>query len=145
MVRQFCFISWRQLMEKCCTWDNGSVWLKVWPCKIYGSVTYISWSTDFALYYCHRLKLFIYIKNWLQSGIFVSLRALTLVITYANSEGPGEPAHPLSVTRTFIVGSHDIMFRQRAGDLALLDGCVCVFQGSQTAWHKGPFSHVMAH
>ena len=22
-------------MEKCCTWDNGSVWLKDWPCKIY--------------------------------------------------------------------------------------------------------------
>ena len=23
------------LMEKCCTWDNGSVCLKDWPCKIY--------------------------------------------------------------------------------------------------------------
>ena len=23
------------LMEKCCTWDNGSVWLKDRPCKIY--------------------------------------------------------------------------------------------------------------
>ena len=23
------------LMEKCCTWDSGSLWLKDWPCKIY--------------------------------------------------------------------------------------------------------------
>ena len=23
------------LMEKCCTWDNGSLWLKDLPCKIY--------------------------------------------------------------------------------------------------------------
>ena len=55
------------LMEKCCTWDSGSVWLKDRPCKIhrriYGSVTYISWSIDFAFYHCHRLKLFLYIKK----------------------------------------------------------------------------------
>ena len=46
------------LMEKCCTWDNVSVWLKDRPCNICGSVTYISWSIYFALHHCHRLKLF---------------------------------------------------------------------------------------
>ena len=36
------------LMEKCCTLDNGSVSHKDLPLKIYVSVTYISWSIEFA-------------------------------------------------------------------------------------------------
>ena len=38
--------------------------------KYIGSVTYISWSIDFALYHCHRLKLFfiLYIKKWRRPG-----------------------------------------------------------------------------
>ena len=52
---------------------------KINPVKYVGSVTYISWSIDFALYHCHRLKLFLYIKKWHPPGVFVSLRALALV------------------------------------------------------------------
>ena len=31
------FVSYLEdyLMEKCCTWDSGSLWLKDRPCKIY--------------------------------------------------------------------------------------------------------------
>ena len=47
--------------------------------NICGSVTYISWSIDFALYNCHRRKLFLYIKKWHRPGVFVSLQALALV------------------------------------------------------------------
>ena len=32
--------------------------------NICGSVNYISWFIDFALYHCHRLELFLYIKKW---------------------------------------------------------------------------------
>ena len=45
-----------------------------------GSVTYISHSIDFALYHCHRLKLFLYIKKWSRPEVFVPLRALALVL-----------------------------------------------------------------
>ena len=44
-----------------------------------GSVTYISWSINFALYHCYRLKLFLYIKTWRRPGVFVPLWALALV------------------------------------------------------------------
>ena len=44
-----------------------------------GSVTYISWSIYFALYHCHKLKLFLYIKKWHRPGVLLSLRALALV------------------------------------------------------------------
>ena len=40
---------------------------------------YISWSIDFALYHCHRLKLFLHIKKWRRPGVFVPLQALALV------------------------------------------------------------------
>ena len=40
------------LMEKRCTWDNGSVWLKDRPCKIYVGQWPVSWSIDFTLYHC---------------------------------------------------------------------------------------------
>ena len=68
----------KTLMEKCCTWDNGSVWLKDQPCKIYVG----QWSIfhgPFAIYHCHRLKLFLYIKKWHRPGVLVSLRALALL------------------------------------------------------------------
>ena len=44
-----------------------------------GSVTYISWSIDFAFCHCHRLKLFVYIKKWHRPGVFVPLSAFALV------------------------------------------------------------------
>ena len=47
--------------------------------NICGSVTYISWSIDFAFYHCHRLKLFVYIMKWRRPGVFVLLQALALV------------------------------------------------------------------
>ena len=50
-----------------------------------GSVTYISWSIDFALYHCYRLKLFLYIKTWRWPGVFVPLWALALVIDMVSS------------------------------------------------------------
>ena len=52
---------------------------KVNLAKYMGLVTYISWSIDFALYHCHRLKLFLYTKKWCRPGVFVSLQALALV------------------------------------------------------------------
>ena len=39
----------------------------------------ISWSIDFALYHCPRIKLFLYIKKWRRREVFVSLWALALV------------------------------------------------------------------
>ena len=36
------------LMDEGHTWYNGSVLHRDWPHKIYRSVTYISWSSDFA-------------------------------------------------------------------------------------------------
>ena len=38
------------MMDEDHTWYNGSVWHKDWTHKIYRSVTYISWSSDFAIY-----------------------------------------------------------------------------------------------
>ena len=52
-----------------------------------GSVTYIPWSIDFALYHCHRLKLFVYIKKRRQPGVFMPLRALALVNVMAEQVG----------------------------------------------------------
>ena len=48
--------------------------------NVCGSVTYISWSIDFALYHCHRLKLFLYIIKLCRPVVFVSLQALALVV-----------------------------------------------------------------
>ena len=48
-------------------------------------MTYISWSTDFAFYHCHWLKLFLYIKKWRRPGVFVPLRALALVILHTSA------------------------------------------------------------
>ena len=48
--------------------------------NVCGSVTYISWSIDFAFYHCHGLKLFLYIKKWRWPGVFVSLQELALII-----------------------------------------------------------------
>ena len=62
------------LMEKRCTWDNGSLWLKDWPCKIY-----VGHGPLILPYIIVRLKLFLYIKKWHRPGVFVPLRALALV------------------------------------------------------------------
>ena len=50
-------------------------------------MTFISWSIDFALYHCHRRKLFLYIMKLHWPGVFVPLRALALVLTYPQHSG----------------------------------------------------------
>ena len=73
------------LMDKCCTWDNGSVWLKDQPWKIYVG----QWPIFHGplIYPCIivKLKLFLYIKKWHAPGVFVPLRAHTLVSIAAMS------------------------------------------------------------
>ena len=72
------------LMEKCCTWDNGSVWLKDRPCKIYVGQWNIFHGPLILPYIVVRLKLFLYIKKWHQPGVFVLLRAFALVTSFAS-------------------------------------------------------------
>ena len=66
-------------MEKRCTWDNGSLWLKDQPCKIYVGQWPIFHGPLILPYIIVRLKLFLYIKKWHRSGVIMPLRALTLV------------------------------------------------------------------
>ena len=70
------------LMEKWCTWDNGSVWLKDRPCKIYVCQWPIFHGPLILPYIIVRLKLFLYIKKWPRPGVFVLLRALALVVNW---------------------------------------------------------------
>ena len=67
------------LMEKRCTWDNRSLWLKDRPCKIYAGQWPIFHGPLILPYNIVRLKLFLYIKKWHWPGVFVPLRALALV------------------------------------------------------------------
>ena len=67
------------LMEKCCTWDNGSLLLKDRPRKIYVGQWPIFHGPLILPYIIVRLKLFLYIKKWHRPGLFVSLWALALV------------------------------------------------------------------
>ena len=67
------------LMEKHCTWDNGTVWLKDRPCKIYVGQWPIFHGPLILPYIIVRLKLFLYIKKWHRPGVFVPLWALALV------------------------------------------------------------------
>ena len=46
-----------------------------------------SWSIEFAFYYCHRLKLFVYIKKWRRPGVFLPLQALALVLVEKSTTG----------------------------------------------------------
>ena len=48
MVQWFCLISWSHMNS--ILWDYKSVWPDVRPQNKYVTVTYISWSSDFALY-----------------------------------------------------------------------------------------------
>ena len=81
MVQWFCFMCKNYLMEKYCTCDNGSVWLKDQPCKIHvGQWSIFHGPLIFALCLCHRLKIFLYIKKWRRLGVFVFLRALAPVV-----------------------------------------------------------------
>ena len=68
------------LMEKRCTWDNGSLWLKDRPCKIYVGQWPIFHGPLILPFIIVRLKLFLYIKKWHRPGVFVPLRALALVL-----------------------------------------------------------------
>ena len=52
------------LMAKRCTWNNGSVWLKARPCKIYVGQWPIFHGPLILPYIIVRLKLFLYIKKW---------------------------------------------------------------------------------
>ena len=68
------FVSYLEdyLMEKYCILDNGSVWHKVWPCKIYIWVIDLYFMVHwFCLISCHTLELFLYFKNWRRQGVFV--------------------------------------------------------------------------
>ena len=67
------------LMEKRCTLDNGSLWLKDRPCKIYVGQWPIFHGPLILPYIIVRLILFLYIKKWHRLGVFVPLRALALV------------------------------------------------------------------
>ena len=67
------------LMEKRCTWDNGSLWLKDRPCKIYVGQWPIFHGPLILPYIIVRLKLFLYVKKWHWPGVFVPLWALALV------------------------------------------------------------------
>ena len=71
------------LMEKRCTWDNGSLWLKDRPCKIYVGQWPIFHGPLILPYIIVRFKLFLYIKKWHRPGVFVPLRALALVFFQA--------------------------------------------------------------
>ena len=72
------------LMEKCCTWDNGSLWLKDRPCKIYVGQWPIFHGSLILPYSIVRLKLFLYmyIKKWHRLEVFVPLWALALVVDW---------------------------------------------------------------
>ena len=56
------------LMEKRCTWDNGLLWLKDRPCKIYVGQWPIFHGPAILPYIIVRLKLFSYIKKWHPAG-----------------------------------------------------------------------------
>ena len=73
-------ISKTYLMEKRCTWDNGSLWLRDRPCKIYVGQWPVFHGPLILPYIIVRFKLFLYIKKWHRPGVFVPLRALALVL-----------------------------------------------------------------
>ena len=73
------------LMEKRSTWDNGSLWLKDRPCKIYVGQWPIFHGPLILPYIIVRLKLFLYIKKWHRPGVFVPFRALALVLKKTRS------------------------------------------------------------
>ena len=51
-------------------------------------------------------------------------------ITYATSEGSGEPAHPRSIAKAFAVRTHAVLNQTKGSikirHLAPLDGCACL-------------------
>ena len=67
------------LMEKHCTWDYGSLWLKDRPCKIYVGQWPIFHGPLILPYIIVRFKLFLYIKKWHWPGVFVPLWTLAPV------------------------------------------------------------------
>ena len=73
-------------MEKQCTWDNGSLWLKDRPCKKYVGQWPIFHGPLILPYIIVRLKLYLYIKKWHRPGVFVPLWALALVILAGNED-----------------------------------------------------------
>ena len=76
------------LMEKRCTWDNGSLWLKDRPCKIYVGQWPIFHGPLILPYIIVRLKLFLYIKKWHRPGVFMPLRPLALVSFEISNKWP---------------------------------------------------------
>ena len=77
------------LMEKYCTWDNGSMWHKDGPLKTYvGQWPIFHGPLILPFYHCHRLKLFVYIIKWRRPGVFVPLQALALVIIWVEKPTP---------------------------------------------------------
>ena len=79
------------LMENCCTWDNGSVWHKDWPLKIYvGHWPIFHGPLILPFYHCHRLKLFVYINKWHWPWVFMPLQAFALVFSSRAKGSQGE-------------------------------------------------------
>ena len=62
------------------TWDNGSVWPKDRPCKIYVGQWPIFHGPLIVPYIIVRLELFLYTMKWHRPGVLVPLWALALVI-----------------------------------------------------------------
>ena len=89
------------LMEKCCTWDNGSVQLKDQPYKIYMGQRPIFHGPLILPYIIVIDKLFLYIKKWHRPGVFVSLQALALVMLAAKLKGLALP-HPFILPINYV-------------------------------------------
>ena len=102
-------------MEKRCTLDNGSLWLKDRPCKIYVGQWPIVHGLLILPYIIVRLKLFLYIKKW--PGVFVPLRALALVklikvLKPSKALGPDELHHRVLKLATELVSVFAHLFQQ---------------------------------
>ena len=70
MVQWFCLISWRLFDVRTSLSGIMSIWPDVWPQNKY-TVTYTSWSSDFALHHCHRvidLNYFYTLRNGVGRG-----------------------------------------------------------------------------
>ena len=99
-VQWLCFIFWRPHH----TLDNGSVWHKDWPFKVYVDLWPIFCGPVILPYILKvnviDLKMFCYIKWRCQLGVFVPLRALAVVVNVSELEPlPQSPVSKVPVTQ----------------------------------------------
>ena len=87
----------------------------------------------------YRLSSYLLIVSWVQFLVSrgrVIMRnepahEIMILITYANSEGSGEPGHPLSLTTAFTVRTHKVWRLTKVPKirhLVPLDACTCTFR-----------------